>query len=383
MKHIRATLALGNHRTETVAFPCADSKIKQMLAHRTDDDKYTVYVDKLTEPAWMKAIEKTDVNIHELNYLARRMDAMDDNELAKMGAALSRFGVSDLSQSINYTFNLNRITLVRDISNLQKVGAMHYMETHGGCCTSEEYNNPQRAAEARELLERGNGILTDYGLLFINDEVPFEPIYNGVNFPEYWYEGMDKTGVELTYQDRKEYLYCPCEDESVEFALERLGVDDIAKCGAEITCIPFGVKLGERVEGVLHNEGFHAFNAFCKRIEFLTTDEQDKLEAVVLYADATTSDELTRITDHLNDFVFAPGAQEYETLGRWWMEEKLGIDLPTELEDFFNYSGCGEYLAQESEGKFVDGIGFVGMAEDCSLEDILSAQGQGMGGMTL
>ena len=155
MKHIRATLALGNCRTETVAFPCADSKIKQMLAHRTDDDRYTVYVGELTEPSWMKAIEKTDVNIHELNYLAKRMDAMDDNELAKMGAALSRFGVSDLSQSINYTFNLNRITLVRDISNLQKVGAMHYMETHGGCCTSEEYNNPQRAAEARELLERG------------------------------------------------------------------------------------------------------------------------------------------------------------------------------------------------------------------------------------
>ena len=195
MKHIRATLALGNHRTETVAFSCADSKIKQMLAHRTDDDKYTVYVDELTEPAWMKPIEKTYVNIHELNYLARRMDAMDDNELAKMGAALSRFGVSDLSQSINYTFNLNRITLVRDISNLQKVGAMHYMETHGGCCTSEEYNNPQRAVEARELLERKDGILTDYGLLFINDEVPFESIYNGVNFPEYWYEGMDKTGV--------------------------------------------------------------------------------------------------------------------------------------------------------------------------------------------
>ena len=115
----------------------------------------------------------------------------------------------------------------------------------------------------------------------------------------------------------------------------------------------------------------------------MTTDEQDKLEAVVLYADATTSDELTRITDHLNDFVFAPGAQEYETLGRRWMEEKLGIDLPTELEDFFNYSGCGEYLAQESEGKFVDGIGFVGMEEDCDLDDILPTQGQGMGGMTL
>ena len=383
MKLIRATLVFGNCRTETVAFPCADSKIKQMLAHRTDDDKYTVYVDELTEPSWIKPIEKTNVNIHELNYLAKRMDAMDDNELAKMGAALSRFGVSDLSQSINYTFNLNRITLVRDISNLQKVGAMHYMETHGGCCTSEEYNNPHRAAEARELLERGNGILTDYGLLFINDEVPFEPIYNGVNFPEYWYEGMDKTGIELTYQDRKESLYCPCEDESVEFALERLGADRVEQCGAEITCIPFGVKLGERVEGVLHNEGFHAFNAFCKRIEFLTTDEQDKLEAVVLYADATTSDELTRITDHLNDFVFAPGAQEYETLGRRWMEKKLGIDLPTELEDFFNYSGCGEYLAQESEGKFVDGIGFVGMEEDCDLDDILPTQGQGMGGMTL
>lgn len=383
MKHIRATLELGNRRTETVAFPCADSKIKKMLEHRTDDDRYTVYVDELTAPSWMKIIEKTYVNIHELNYLAKRMDAMDDNELAKMGAALSRFGVFDLSQYINYTFNLDRVTLVRDISNLQKVGAMHYMETHGGYCTTEEYNNPQRAVEARELLERRNGILTDYGLLFINDEVPFEPVYNGITFPEYWYEGMDKTGIELTYQDRKEYLYCPCEDESVEFALERLGADRVEQCEATITCIPFGVKLGERVEGVLRNEGFHAFNAFCKRIEFLTTDEQDKLEAAVLYADATTSDELTRITDHLNDFVFASGARDYETLGRWWMEEQFGINLPTEFEDFFNYSGCGEYLAQESEWRFVDGIGFVGMAEDCDLEDILPAQGQGMGGMTL
>ena len=65
------------------------------------------------------------------------------------------------------------------------------------------------------------------------------------------------------------------------------------------------------------------------------------------------------------------------------MEKKLGIDLPTELEDFFNYSGCGEHLAQESDGKFVDGIGFVCMAEDCSLEDILPEQGQGMGGIAL
>ena len=192
------------------------------------------------------------------------------------------------------------------------------------------------------------------------------------------FHDFDAYAKELT-----EYLYCPCEDESVEFALERLGADRVEQCGAEITCIPFGVKLGERVESVLHNEGFHAFNTFCKRIEFLTTDEQDKLEAVVLYADATTLDELTRITDHLNDFVFAPGARDDETLGRRWMEKKLGIDLPTELEDFFDYSGCGEYLAQESEGRFVDSIGFVCMAEDCSLEDILPAQGQGMGGMTL
>ena len=100
MKHIRATLALGNSRTETVAFPCADSKIKKMLLHRTGDDRYTVYVDELTEPSWMKPIEKTYINIHEMNYLAKRMDAMDDNELAKMGAALSRFGVSDLPQVI-------------------------------------------------------------------------------------------------------------------------------------------------------------------------------------------------------------------------------------------------------------------------------------------
>ena len=142
--------------------------------------KATVFINNLVGPKGLKSIEGTYANIHELNYLAKRMDSFDGTEMGKLLAAASRFDTRDLRQMINYTFNLGRITLIQNISDMQTVGVEHYMDIHGGCCSNEEYRDPKRAEEGRALLNSKRGIWTDYGLMFINDEVPWEEVYNGM-----------------------------------------------------------------------------------------------------------------------------------------------------------------------------------------------------------
>ena len=73
----------------------------------------------LVGPKGLKPIEGTYANIHELNYLAKRMDSFDGTEMGKLLAAASRFDTRDLRQLINYTFNLGRITLIQNISDMQ------------------------------------------------------------------------------------------------------------------------------------------------------------------------------------------------------------------------------------------------------------------------
>lgn len=171
MTQIKATLLTGGNHIETVSFPCSDDEIMRLTEQNEVGHKATVFINNLVGPKGLKSMEGTYANIHELNYLAKRMDSFDGTEMGKLLAAASRFDTRDLRQLINYTFNLGRITLIQNISDMQTVGVEHYMDIHGGSCSNEEYRDPKRAEEGRALLSSKRGIWTDYGLMFINDEV--------------------------------------------------------------------------------------------------------------------------------------------------------------------------------------------------------------------
>ena len=107
----------------------------------------------------------------------------------------------------------------------------------------------------------------------------------------------------------------------------------------------------------------------------------DKFTAAVLYANANTSCEVCRIAESLELFEYAPGVRDTNNLGAWWLENKLDCSLPYEIDEFFDYAGYGESIAENNDGEFVEGLGFVCMEEGYSLEDVLQDMDQGMGGM--
>ena len=51
------------------------------------------------------------------------------------------------------------------------------------------------------------------------------------------------------------------------------------------------------------------------------------------------------------------------------------------IDEFFDYAGYGESIAENNDGEFVEGLGFVCMEDGYTLEDVLQDMDQGMGGI--
>lgn len=384
MAWIKANLLTDGNRFETVGFPCSDDEIMRLTEQSKGGRKATVFINYLIDPKGLKSIEGTYANIHELNYLAKRMDSFDVTEMEKLLAAATYFDIRDLKQLINYTFNLYRITLIQNVASMQTVGVEHYLDLNGGGCTNEEFYNPQRAEEGRALLNSKRGIWTDYGLMFINEEVPWEEVYNGITFPEYLYAGPEESSVAICHGGRTEFVYPPCEQSSIEFALERLGADSLDDCHIQLSCSRFGKPLSELTEHILNDEGLEAFNKVCHAAAKIPEQEMDKFTAAVLYADADTADAVCRIAGALEFFMYVPKVQDMSSLGAWWLDNKEDFSLPYEIDQFFDYAAYGRSVVEESNGgTFVEGFGFVCLTDGCDMEDILPAYQQGMGGMQL
>ena len=91
--------------------------------------------------------------------------------------------------------------------------------------------------------------------------------------------------------------------------------------------------------------------------------------------------DVCRIAESMELFEYAPGVRDTNNLGAWWLENKLDCSLPYEIDEFFDYAGYGESTAENNDGEFVEGLGFVCMEEGYTLENVLQDMDQGMGGM--
>ena len=57
----------------------------------------------------------------------------------------------------------------------------------------DEMTSTDFAKIGKELMASGKGITTPYGVLFVNEDIPFEPMYDGRHFPAFDYNGSNMT----------------------------------------------------------------------------------------------------------------------------------------------------------------------------------------------
>ena len=235
---IKATIQNSPYCTE-IRFPCSETELSKKLGEIGLNPEHLAPMAMVIEiePSELSVLEDCDVSLDALNYLGKRLDGLDELEMKQFLAALScdeaeiGYGLKNI---INLTDNLARFTLIEDTDDLERVGLNHMLNIRGGLSESECQNKEWLAAEGRKLLNSGKGIDTEYGMLFINEDIPFEEIFNGTTLPPYLNEADSFVMVEIGYGSLFEYVEMPCEDMTIKKALCRLGADDILDCKVEV-----------------------------------------------------------------------------------------------------------------------------------------------------
>ena len=366
---IKLKIKYGNSQTD-LRFPCTEKEMNAALEriHAEDVTPFELYVSEVIFPEELGCLQDRFVNLDEVNFLGKRMDGFFGDEEYQFYEAMKSEGFDTLPDLINLSFNLDRYPLIRDISDMGKIGR-EYLLTVKGCLPADDEDEPKYAEFGRELIQSGKGVFTEHGLLFVNENTPFQKLYDGQVFPPYVYDSDVLCIARADYNGKSEYLYLPCEEKAIDKALARLGA---APENAKITLEDFSVnnpKWFERFKRIAADEGVYELNRLANAINSADTDLK-KLWLVAEYAEVEEAGQLARLAENIGCFKVIEDVSDYEDVGRYIVDNNDCYALHPELEDYFDFSGFGEHIAEEYGGKFVGG-NFIYNDTDTSLLDIL------------
>lgn len=100
-------------------------------------------------------LERTQVNMDEVNFFAKRMESLTKYEQEVLSVYAERHGLNEMKELINLTFCMPGLSLIKDFSDAKQVGKQLYMDEHKGSYT-EEFDERYRtiAQEINTLKEK-------------------------------------------------------------------------------------------------------------------------------------------------------------------------------------------------------------------------------------
>lgn len=372
-----------------ITFPVDEESMMEQLRgiNISDSNIADCYVAKISGvvPA-LCVLENNCINVDEMNYLARRIDSFDHYELAKFQGAIAREGICTMKDLINLTFNLYNYTIVTDFSNLKNIGSKHYLDKNIGCPASEmEWLDFETMG--RNLLSSGDGKVTPYGVVFCNN-LPMEEVYNGKMFPDYDYTSdyvlkleMMRKGSQSTSPE-KVWLYLPTSKACILKALLHLGADTYNDLTFQ--CVD-SMSLSENfMDHLSLMDNIGEINELSKIIHELDPEEIKKLEAVIDYTQAKTTDEMIELAKNLDSFFFIEGISNVEQYGRYMIIESGHFEYDSELESYIDFEKYGQDRLKHEQGCFTS-YGYIcrtdSMEEVYELYEQQEENTQRMGGM--
>ena len=377
---IKLKIKYGNSQTD-LRFPCTEKEMNAALEriHAEDVTPLELYVSEVIFPEELGFLQDRFANLDEVNYLAKRMDSFFGDEEYQFYEAMKLEGFDTLPDLINLSFNLNRYPLIRDIGDMGKIGR-EYLLTVNGCIPAHDEDDPKYAQLGRELIQSGNGIFTEHGMLFVDENTPFQQSYDGQTFPAYLYDPGVLCVAKAEYGGKTEYLYFPCEEEAIDKAFARLGTtaDEV-----KMTLEDFNTDSPEwfgRFREIASEEGVYELNRLTAAVNSADMD-MEKLWAVAEYAEAENAEQLARLAKNIDCFTFVEGANYFQEIGEYVTQNNEDFTVNPTVAKFFDYRAFGEHIGEIYYGKFVDG-GFIYNDTDTSLLDILyQDEPMTMGGM--
>lgn len=365
----------NNYHKKEITFPCREAEITNALIALQFGSEASpgVFIFQVEEPEELKVLENKFVDLDEINYLAKRMESFSgDVEFSQFYEALKHEGFTEMKDIINLTFNMNRYPLIQDISDVAKIGREYMLVTQGALPTGD-LENPCYAEKGRELIQSGKGIFTEHGMLFVDEDTPFQELYDGEVFPFYLCDADYVLTVILEYNDKQELISLPCEEIAIYKASKRLKAPNIDSLTVKLEGAGFNdFEWMQRFEDILHEQGISAINRISQSISINKIDMK-KFFALVDYAETDCAEEMIKIIENVDSFHYAENVTGLESVGRYFVQFEFDYSLNSELEQYFNFEAYGDDKHEEYEGAFIRGD-YVCMVEGKELEEILGRE---------
>lgn len=359
------------------SFPCGDDALENLMKQFYPQaiEARTIPVHEFVSPKEFSFLNGREIDLDELNFLAKYNDRFDNREGAEYLALIQLKHPKSVKDLINLSEFKDRgyYVLIRDVSDPKKVGRRICLENEGPLFL-EEYSDDELTRIGRELLNSGKGTVTEYGILFPNDKkiekelrssIQEEPFYNGKTFPDYYYKSYI-AGISIRHGDAVEYLYFPDDESAISRALRRVGVDSIDECEVEIETLDSGSpKLDQYLEDVLQEEDVYAFSRVCRAIR--EVNHPDTLAHIIEYTGRTDSESIAILAEHMDLFYVYPEVWDDENLVCEWMEDH-NIACDPELKDYIDVPAYARGIRNMTNGTILEDGCFVGAID---LEDLV------------
>ena len=245
------------------------------------------------DSAWpvLNRLVCTKINLDELDYLAKRLDSFDVGEFSQFQAMAEKLNLTSMKDLINLTFCCQQATVITDFSDLATVGRSHYLNTHGGCASTDELEHLDGEETAILLIEGNKGTVTRYGVVY-NNGMQLSQLYDGKHLPGYHYEA-DMIMVGLVSRQEPEntknvtWIYLPASKGQIERAIQRSGIVD-----SKDICFRMGDSMfPEEVDVALdfRCEDIYELNDLAQAVSKLSHNDCIKLGAAVSISTLLTS----------------------------------------------------------------------------------------------
>lgn len=372
------------------SFPCGDDALENLMKEHYPQalETRTIPVHEFISPKEFSFLNDQEIDLDELNFLAKLNDRFDQREESQYFALMQikhPASVKDLINLSEYN-DLGEYALIRDVSDPKKVGEQHYLYTHG-IMEPDQFTKEELYEMGRNLLQSGKGIVTEYGILFPNEEQlcanePEEPFYNGKTFPEYYYDSY-LAGISIHYGDAVEYLYFPDDETAIARALRRVGTDSFDDCGWEIETLDSGSpKLDQYLEEILRDEGVYAFSRACRAIRDL--ERPDTLAHIIEYTGRTDSESIIALAENMDLFYVTPEVWDDECLVCDWMDDH-DYTCSLEVWGYVDKSAFAKGIKEMTRGKILEDGCFVGVTAPEDFDELFQTEQEDnltMGGLS-
>ena len=347
------------------------------------------YIDQLNDALpYLDVLEKQEVNIDELDFLARSLERFIPEELAKFQSVAASRNIRNLTALIDLSICCECATVITDFSDLETVGKHHYLDLHGGAAPVDTYNALNGEAIARELIADGDGRITPYGVLYENG-MQLEPACTEWSFPayadkEYLIEVELAPSPAMPEDTPPITLFLPMPEKRLERLLERGGY----RTAEEVQITTWHSQLPDQVNIRIDipREGLIDLNRMYQTVSALEGSEMTRLAAAVIMAKPVGAAQVRRLAENLELFDFVPNIKTAEDYGKFMIQKSGHFDYDENLVGFYDYKGYGEQRMKMESGE-INYFGYVCYTGTMPLDELMmddlaeQEQGQTMGGM--